>query len=72
MVQVLLLDPGCSVLAGILRGAGWQLIALGLNLGIYWGVGLPLAILAGLVWQWGVLGLWAALAIATTVQVLKG
>lgn len=57
------------VCAGIMRGAGRQLLASILNLITYWGLGLPLAVLLGIHYTLGVLGLWYGLAITTSVQV---
>ena len=55
--------------AGVMRGAGRQLLASILNLITYWVLGLPLAILLGVYFNLGVEGLWWALLITTTVQV---
>ena len=55
--------------AGIMRGAGRQLLASILNLISYWGLGLPLALLLGVHWGLGVQGLWWGLAATTSVQV---
>ena len=55
--------------AGVMRGAGRQLLASILNLITYWVLGLPLAILLGVILHYGVEGLWVALCITTSVQV---
>ena len=55
--------------AGVMRGAGRQLLASILNLITYWVLGLPLAILLGVYFNLGVEGLWWALLITTSVQV---
>ena len=52
-----------------MRGAGRQLLASILNLITYWVLGLPLAILLGVYFNFGVEGLWWALCITTSVQV---
>ena len=52
-----------------MRGAGRQLLASILNLLTYWVLGLPLAILLGVVLHYGIEGLWVALCITTSVQV---
>ena len=57
--------------AGIMRGCGRQLLASGLNLLSYWGLGLPLALVLGLHFGLGVQGLWYGLATTTTVQVRR-
>ena len=55
--------------AGVMRGAGRQLLASILNLITYWGLGLPLSCVLGLHYGLGVQGLWWGLATTTTVQV---
>lgn len=69
-------DSSCSGLtvagcahAGVMRGCGRQLLASGLNLVSYWGLGLPLALVLGLHYGLGVQGLWYGLATTTSVQV---
>lgn len=57
--------------AGIMRGCGRQLLASGLNLVSYWGLGLPLALVLGLHFGLGVQGLWYGLATTTSVQVRR-
>ena len=52
-----------------MRGAGRQLLASIENLITYWVLGLPLAILLGVHFNFGVEGLWWALCITTSVQV---
>lgn len=55
--------------AGVMRGAGRQLLASILNLITFWVLGLPLAILLGAHYDFGIEGLWWALCITTSVQV---
>lgn len=57
-----------AVVGGILRGAGRQELGALLNLCSYWGLGLPSAYLLAFNAGWGLRGLWAGLAICTTVQ----
>ena len=52
-----------------MRGAGRQLLASIENLITYWVLGLPLAILLGVHFNFGIEGLWWALCITTSVQV---
>ena len=60
-----------AVLQGVLRGAGRQALGAALNLGAYWGVGVPLAaLLAFRGPRLGVLGFWLGLLITTTAQAL--
>lgn len=55
--------------AGVMRGAGRQLLASVLNLITYWGLGLPLCVALGVHYGLGVQGLWWGLATTTSVQV---
>ncbi|CAK0783734.1 hypothetical protein CVIRNUC_006933 [Coccomyxa viridis] len=57
-----------GVCGGVMRGAGRQLLASIENLITYWVLGLPLAILLGVHFNFGVEGLWWALCITTSVQ----
>ena len=54
--------------AGVMRGAGRQVLASILNLITYWVLGLPLAILLAVYFNLGVEGLWWALLITTSIQ----
>lgn len=57
-----------AVISGVLRGAGRQELGALLNLGSYWGLGLPTAYLLGIKAELGLSGLWGGLVLATSVQ----
>ena len=56
-----------GVATGILRGAGDTRFTFAMNLIGHYGVGLPVAILLGVVAGWGVVGLWWGLCAGLTV-----
>ncbi|KAL8056684.1 hypothetical protein ABFX02_04G135100 [Erythranthe guttata] len=58
------------VLSGTVRGCGWQKIGAIINLGSYYLVGLPVAILLAFVLHIGGKGLWLGLLCALSVQVV--
>eukprot|EP00877_Chromochloris_zofingiensis_P009804 jgi/Chrzof1/5077/Cz15g10270.t1 len=64
----LLGDSINTVLSGAIRGAGRQWVGMLVNLGIFWGFGLPLAGFMALKWGFGVPGLWYAMAVTSSVQ----
>src|SRR5262249_54002683 len=55
-----------AVGAGVLRGAGDTCFAFIANLVGHWAVGLPIALVAGVVFDRGVVGLWYGLAAGLT------
>lgn len=57
------------VLSGSVRGCGWQEIGAYINLGSYYLVGIPLAVLLAFVLHVGGKGLWLGIIGALTVQV---
>ncbi|CAO2837145.1 unnamed protein product [Amaranthus hypochondriacus] len=57
-----------SVLSGTARGCGWQKIAALINLGAYYIVGVPSAILLAFVFNFGGKGLWTGIIMALLVQ----
>jgi MATE family multidrug resistance protein len=62
---------GCqAVMAGALRGAGKQDAAASINVVAFYAVGLPLSAWLGLGLQWGVVGIWAGIALAVAIQVV--
>ncbi|KAJ8773043.1 hypothetical protein K2173_028220 [Erythroxylum novogranatense] len=66
-----LLDGIQGVLSGTARGCGWQKIGAYINLGSYYLVGLPSAILLAFVLHIGGKGLWLGVICALTVQVVS-
>ncbi|KAK6127690.1 hypothetical protein DH2020_038564 [Rehmannia glutinosa] len=58
------------VLSGTVRGCGWQKIGAFINLGSYYLVGIPVAILLAFVLHIGGKGLWLGILCALSVQVV--
>nr|QBM79467.1 MATE37 [Rehmannia glutinosa] len=58
------------VLSGTVRGCGWQKIGAFINLGSYYIVGIPVAILLAFVLHIGGKGLWLGILCALSVQVV--
>nr|XP_043615581.1 protein DETOXIFICATION 14-like [Erigeron canadensis] len=57
-----------SILSGVARGSGWQHIGAYINLGSYYLVGIPMALVLGFLWRLKGEGLWGGLCIGSTVQ----
>lgn len=57
--------------AGVARGSGWQHIGAYVNLGSYYVVGIPVALLLGFVLHLQGEGLWTGLIAGTAVQALS-
>ena len=69
--QYLPLGEGANtVLAGVLRGCGRQRIGATINLGMYWGLGLPAACVLAFKMGMGAMGLWTGLACTASIQSL--
>ncbi|KAL5724996.1 Protein DETOXIFICATION 16 [Ranunculus cassubicifolius] len=64
------LDGIQSVLSGNARGCGWQKIGAFVNLGAYYLVGIPAAVLLAFVFHLGGRGLWLGIICALFVQVV--
>lgn len=54
--------------SGVARGSGWQHIGAYVNLGSYYMVGIPVALLLGFVLELKGKGLWSGLVAGATVQ----
>ncbi|XP_020575043.1 protein DETOXIFICATION 16-like [Phalaenopsis equestris] len=65
------LDGIQCVLSGIARGCGWQKIGAFVNLGAYYVVGVPSAVLMSFVLHIGGKGLWMGIVCALSVQSLS-
>ncbi|XP_027168385.1 protein DETOXIFICATION 16-like [Coffea eugenioides] len=65
-----ILDGLQCVLSGTVRGCGWQKIGAFINLGSYYLVGIPAAVLIAFVLHIGGQGLWLGIICALIVQVL--
>eukprot|EP00798_Chlamydomonas_sp_ICE-L_P030728 gene30728-35764_t len=59
-----------TVLAGVLRGCGRQRIGATVNLGLYWGLGLPFAYFLAFKMGLEAMGLWTGLACTASLQSL--
>ncbi|PIN13559.1 putative membrane protein, predicted efflux pump [Handroanthus impetiginosus] len=58
----------CVLMDGIARGSGWQQMAVCVNLGAYYLVGIPVALVAGFVLQLRGEGLWSGLVAGSTLK----
>ncbi|KAJ3671570.1 hypothetical protein LUZ60_007649 [Juncus effusus] len=56
------------VLSGVAVGSGWQALIAYINVACYYFVGLPLGILLGFKFGFGLKGLWGGMIIGTTIQ----
>ncbi|KAK4393586.1 protein DETOXIFICATION 14 [Sesamum angolense] len=66
----IIMDSLQAVLSGVARGSGWQHIGAYVNLGAYYLVGIPVALLLGFVLHLKGEGLWSGLVAGATVQSL--
>ncbi|XP_054790890.1 protein DETOXIFICATION 16-like [Prosopis cineraria] len=64
------MDSIQTVLSGVARGCGWQKLGAFVNLGSYYLVGVPLAVVFAIVLHMKVKGLWMGIALALVVQVV--
>ncbi|KAL6007392.1 hypothetical protein ACLOJK_032889 [Asimina triloba] len=64
------LDGIQCLLSGIARGCGWQKMCAFVNLGAYYGVGLPCAVLFAFVFHINGVGLWMGIVCGLLVQVV--
>ncbi|KAK9934568.1 hypothetical protein M0R45_021705 [Rubus argutus] len=56
------------VLSGVAIGAGWQAVVAYVNIACYYIVGVPLGLLFGYYFDWGVEGIWSGMLIGTIIQ----
>ncbi|KAL0378035.1 UNVERIFIED_CONTAM: protein DETOXIFICATION 14 [Sesamum radiatum] len=66
----IIMDSLQAVLSGVARGSGWQHIGAYVNLGAYYLLGIPVALLLGFVLHLKGEGLWSGLVAGATVQSL--
>ncbi|GAA0178637.1 transporter [Lithospermum erythrorhizon] len=66
---LLFMDGIQTVLSGVARGCGWQHLGAYVNLGAYYLVGIPVAILLGFALRLGGTGLWMGINAGSIVQV---
>ncbi|KAL2531633.1 MATE efflux family protein [Abeliophyllum distichum] len=64
----IIVDSLQAVLSGVARGSGWQHIGAYVNLGAYYLVGIPVALVLGFVLDLKGKGLWSGLVAGATVQ----
>lgn len=64
----IIMDSTQAVLSGVARGTGWQHIGAYVNLGSYYIVGIPVALVLGFVLDLKGKGLWSGLVAGATVQ----
>ncbi|KAF3445964.1 hypothetical protein FNV43_RR11141 [Rhamnella rubrinervis] len=62
----ILLNSVQPVLSGVAVGSGWQGTVAYINLGCYYIIGLPLGIVLGWVFHWGVSGIWGGMIFGGT------
>ncbi|XP_042963463.1 protein DETOXIFICATION 27-like isoform X2 [Carya illinoinensis] len=71
LAVTILLNSVQPVLSGVAVGSGWQAMVAYINLGCYYIIGLPLGILMGWVFNFGVMGIWGGMVFGgTAVQTL--
>lgn len=58
------------VLSGVAIGAGWQAFVAYVNIACYYVVGVPLGLLFGYYFDWGVEGIWSGMLIGTCIQTI--
>ncbi|KAF5176784.1 Detoxification-like protein [Thalictrum thalictroides] len=66
----ILLNSIQPVLSGVAVGSGWQAIVAYINIGCYYIIGVPVGILMGWVFHFGIEGLWVGMLSGTVVQTL--
>lgn len=54
--------------SGVARGSGWQHIGAYINLGAFYGVGLPVAVILGFVLHLKAKGLWIGIVTGSVLQ----
>nr|XP_043639908.1 protein DETOXIFICATION 16-like isoform X2 [Erigeron canadensis]XP_043639914.1 protein DETOXIFICATION 16-like isoform X2 [Erigeron canadensis] len=64
------LDGFQCVLSGAARGCGWQNVCAVINLGAYYAVGIPFALLFAFILHVGGMGLWMGIICALSIQVV--
>ncbi|XP_050273266.1 protein DETOXIFICATION 16-like isoform X2 [Quercus robur] len=64
------LDGFQCVLSGAARGCGWQNLCSFINLGAYYFVGIPSAVLFAFIFHFGGIGLWMGIICGLSVQVV--
>ncbi|XP_020683668.1 protein DETOXIFICATION 12 [Dendrobium catenatum] len=71
LVSISVISDGClGVLSGIARGCGWQHLGAYVNLGAFYLVGIPIAVLLGFFFHIGGKGLWIGILAGAVIQSL--
>ncbi|XP_043700178.1 protein DETOXIFICATION 16-like [Telopea speciosissima] len=70
LAVTIFLDGFQCALTGIIRGSGWQKTAVYINIGAYYLIGIPTAIISAFILHLGGKGLWLGIVCALFVQVL--
>lgn len=68
MCLVVVMDGIQGVLSGVARGSGWQHLGAYVNLGVYYLVGIPVAVVLGFVLHLKGTGLWIGLNVGSVLQ----
>ncbi|KAG2331951.1 hypothetical protein Bca4012_018463 [Brassica carinata] len=67
----ILLNSIQPVLSGVAVGSGWQSFVAYINLGCYYFIGLPIGLIIGWVFKFGIKGIWAGMILGgTAIQTL--
>lgn len=66
----ILLNSVQPVLSGVAIGSGWQSIVAYVNIGCYYVIGVPFGVVLGMVFNYGVMGIWAGMISGTAVQTI--
>lgn len=66
LAATILLNSIQPVLSGVAVGSGWQSKVAYINLGCYYIIGLPLGVVLGMVFNWGVEGIWGGMIFGGT------
>uniref|UniRef100_A0A7N0UVD7 Uncharacterized protein n=1 Tax=Kalanchoe fedtschenkoi TaxID=63787 RepID=A0A7N0UVD7_KALFE len=66
----ILLNSFQPILSGVAIGSGWQALVAVINIGSYYAVGVPIGIIAGWLFQFGVKGMWLGMISGTLVQTI--
>lgn len=70
LVLTLILNGIQPVLSGVAVGCGWQAFVAYVNVGCYYGVGIPLGSLLGFYFKLGAKGIWSGMMGGTAMQTL--
>uniref|UniRef100_K3ZSL7 Protein DETOXIFICATION n=1 Tax=Setaria italica TaxID=4555 RepID=K3ZSL7_SETIT len=70
LVGTILLCGIQPVLSGVAVGCGWQAMVAYINIGCYYFIGLPLGVLLGFKFDFGIKGLWGGMIGGTLIQTL--